>query len=140
MLSDEVKTGEVDPNLWIALEDMHDGWEKSGEVGQEVYGAGNSFGILPRHYMQVEGQAFLIYTDYPTYGFSPKKHKPAKFKLAGDARLNARLLLVKPDKGKMPDFSVTLNGGKEDLKATKTKDGHLEFTVPGDSDILINWK
>ncbi|MGF7040315.1 hypothetical protein [Mucilaginibacter lappiensis] len=140
MLSDEVKTGEVDPNLWIALEDMHDGWEKSGEVGQEVYGAGNSFGILPRHYMQVEGQTFLIYTDYPTYGFSPKKHKPAKFKLAGDARLNARLLLVKTDKGKMPEFSVRLNSLKEDLKATKTKDGHLEFTVPGDSDILINWK
>lgn len=140
MLSEEVKTGEVDPKLWIALEDMHDGWEKSGEVGQEVYGAGNSFGILPRHYMKVEGQTFLIYTDYPTYGFSPKKHKPAKFKLAGDARLNARLLLVKTDKGKMPEFSVKLNGLKEDLKAITTKEGHLEFTVPGDSDILINWK
>jgi hypothetical protein len=140
MLSEEVKTGEVDHNLWIALEDLHDGWEKSGEVGQEVYGAGNAFGILPRHYMQVEGQPFMIYTDYPTYGFSPKKHKPAKFKLAGDARLHARLLLVKTDKGKMPEFSVRLNGLKEDLKAIKTKDGHLEFTVPGDSDILINWK
>jgi hypothetical protein len=84
MLSDEVKTGEVDASLWIALEDMHDGWEKSGAVGQEVYGAGNAFGILPRHYMQVEGAGFMIYTDYPTYGFSPKKHQPAIFRLAGD--------------------------------------------------------
>ena len=41
MLSEEVKTGEIDPKLWVPLEDIHDGWEKSGEVGQEVYGSGN---------------------------------------------------------------------------------------------------
>ena len=140
MLSDEVKTGELDPNLWIALEDMHDGWEKSGEVGQEVYGAGNAFGILPRHYMQVDGQPFMIYTDYPTYGFSPKKHRPAKFKLAGDARMSCRLMLVKTGKGKMPEFMVTQKGSKELLTGKKTKEGHLEFTVRGDSEIHINWK
>lgn len=140
MLSGEVKTGEVDPNLWIALEDMHDGWEKSGEVGQEVYGAGNAFGILPRHYMQVEGQPFMIYTDYPTYGFSPQKHHPAKFKLSGDSRMSTRLMLVKTSKRKMPDFSVKVNGTNEDLKSVKTKEGHLEFTVPGDSEIYINWR
>jgi hypothetical protein len=140
MLSEEVKTGEVDPNLWIALEDMHDGWEKSGEVGQEVYGAGNSFGILPRHYMRVQDQPFMIYTDYPTYGFSSKKHRPAKFKLAGDGRLNCRLMLVKTDKGKMPEFSVRINEQKEDLKGKKTPEGHLEFAIAGDSEININWK
>ena len=140
MLSDEVKTGEVDPNLWIALEDMHDGWEQSGEVGQEVYGAGNAFGILPRHYMQVEGEPFMIYTDYPTYGFSPKKHCPAKFKLAGDARLQCRLMLVKTDKGKMPKFLVMLNGSGGALTGRITKEGHLEFTVPGDGEVYINWK
>lgn len=119
---------------------MHDGWEKSGEVGQEVYGAGNAFGILPRHYMQVEGQPFMIYTDYPTYGFSPKKHRPAKFKLAGDSRMSARLMLVKTQNGKMPEFSVTIDGAKEGLKGKKTKEGHLEFSVAGNSEIYINWK
>jgi hypothetical protein len=140
MLSEEVKTGEVDRNLWIALEDMHDGWERSGEVGQEVYGAGNAFGILPRHYMQVDGQPFMIYTDYPTYGFSPKKHRPAKFKLAGDGRLSCRLMLVKTERGKMPEFALTLNTSKEPVKGKRTKEGHLEFTVPGDSEIHISWK
>lgn len=140
MLSEEVKTGEVDANLWIALEDMHDGWEKSGLVGQEVYGAGNAFGILPRHYMQVEGESFMICTDYPTYGFSPMKHHPAKFKLAGDTQLQCRLMLVKTDKGKMPEFSVTLNSSKEPAKGRKTKEGHLEFSIPGDSQVYINWK
>ncbi len=140
MLSDEVKTGEVDPNLWIALEDMHDGWEKSGEVGQEVYGAGNAFGILPRHYMHVSGEPFMIYTDYPIYGFSPKKHRPVLFRLAGDGRINCRVMLVKTEKGKMPGFTVTLNGSKDTLKGKKAPGGHLGFEVPGDAEIHINWK
>jgi hypothetical protein len=139
MLSEEVKTGEVDAKLWIALEDMHDGWEKSGEVGQEVYGAGNAFGILPRHYMQVEGEPFMIYTDYPTYGFSAKKKRPAKFKLAGDGRLSSRLMIVKTDKGKLPEFIVMVNRKKEHLKGKATKEGHLEFDVPGDADVRIDW-
>jgi hypothetical protein len=140
MLSEDVKTGELDPNLWIALEDMHDGWEKSGEVGQEVYGAGNAFGILPRHYMQVPGEPFMIYTDYPTYGFSPTKRRPANFTLAGDPRQTCRLMLVKTDKGKLPEFTVKIKGNSEKLTGKKLKDGHLEFTVPGDSQIHIDWK
>jgi len=139
MLSDEVKTGEVDPNLWIALEDMHDGWEKSGEVGQEVYGAGNAFGILPRHYMQVEEAGFMIYTDYPTYGFSPKKHRPATFRLAGDGRLACRLMLVKTGKDKLPDVTVSVNKSKEKLQGKIVPGGHLEFEVAGNSEIHINW-
>jgi hypothetical protein len=47
MLVDKPKTGETDPALWIALEYLHDGWEPSGEVGQEVYGAGIAFGLSP---------------------------------------------------------------------------------------------
>jgi hypothetical protein len=140
MLSEKVKVGEVDANLWIALEDLHDGWEKSGEVGQEVYGAGNAFGILPRHYMHVTEAGFMIYTDYPTYGFSPKKHKPATFKLAGDARLTARLMLVKTSNHKLPEFRVRVNGSKEPLKGKKVNGGHLEFEIAGDSEIKIDWK
>lgn len=139
MRSEEVKTGEVDPNLWIALEDIHDGWEQSGNVGQEVYGAGNAFGILPRHYMQADDESFMIYTDYPAYGFSPKKHQPAKFKMTGDRRLSCRLMLVKTGKGKMPEFRVTMPGRKESLKGKQTKEGHLEFIIPGDSEVHINW-
>lgn len=140
MLKEKPKTGEVDANLWIALEDLHDGWEQSGEVGQEVYGAGNAFGIMPRHFMQAEGQPFMIYTDYPTYGFSAKKHHPAKFQLAGDPRLNCRLLLVKTAEGTMPDVRVNVQGTKQRLTGTATKEGYLEFSLPGNSNLTIDWK
>jgi len=139
MLSEEVKTGEVDPELWIALEDLHDGWEKSGNVGQEVYGAGNAFGILPRHYMQVDEVGMMIYTDYPTYGFSAKKHKPATFRLAGDGRLTCRLMIVKTGQKKLPELTVTLNK-KEKLNHKPAPGGNLEYEVPGDAEIHIDWK
>jgi hypothetical protein len=138
MLSEEVKTGEVDPNLWIALEDLHDGWEKSGNVGQEVYGAGNAFGILPRHYMQVDEAGLMIYTDYPTYGFSPKKHKPANFRLCGDGRVNCRLMIVKAGQDKLPEVTVKENG--KAIKGKKVAGGHLEFEVAGNAELHIDWK
>ena len=140
MLSEEAKTGEVDPNLWIALEDLHDGWEQSGEVGQEVYGAGNAFGILPRHYMQVQEAGLMIYTDYPTYGFSPKKHRPVNFSLAGDGRLNCRMMIVKAGKDKLPEITARIKGSKEPLPGKKVTGGNLEFEVPGNAAVTINWK
>jgi hypothetical protein len=137
MLHEKPKTGELDPNLWIALEDMHDGWEQCGEVGQEVYGAGNAFGILPRHYMRIPGEDFMIYVDYPAYNFKAKKGKPVSFRLAGDERLTCRMLVVKM-KAALPAISV--KGSKGDMKGKKTKDGHLEFMVSGNEELTIRWK
>ncbi|MFI5162871.1 MAG: hypothetical protein ACHQHN_16435 [Sphingobacteriales bacterium] len=139
MLSKEVKIGELDPKLWIALEDMHDGWEQCGQVGQEVYGAGNAFGILPRHYLKVPEESFMIYVDYPTYGFSAHKGKPLTFKTAGDERMDCRLLIVKRDNKKLPALKVQLKGSKENLEGKLTKEGHLEFELGGNQQVRISW-
>ncbi|GAB3934703.1 hypothetical protein [Mucilaginibacter myungsuensis] len=139
MLSNEVKVGDVDHNLWIALEDLHDGWEPSGEVGQEVYGAGNAFGIIPRHYLRLPGSDIMIYTDYPTYDYSATRGKTVKFRLAGDGRLICRLMVIKADKDKLPEIEVT-DSSKTTIKGKKVKDGHMEFTVAGDQHITIHFK
>ena len=118
--------------------DMHDGWEKSGEVGQEVYGAGNAFGILPRHYMQVPGEDFMVFVDYPTTDFKTKKGKPVSFFIKGDERLTCRLVLVAKGKKKLPNFTVTINGN-EAIKGTKRKDGNIEYLVNGNQVINITW-
>lgn len=139
MLQEKPKIGEVDPNLWIALEDLHDGWENSGQVGQEVYGAGNAFGILPRHYIRIPGHSFMIFTDYPTYGFSATKRRPAKFKLAGDRRITCKLMIVKTGRAKLPEIYVTANGKRLD-SGKKVSNGNIEFELEGDSVISIDWK
>jgi len=139
MLQEKPKVGEVDPTLWIALEDLHDGWEKSGQVGQEVYGAGNAFGILPRHYIRIPGQSFMIFTEYPAHGFSAKKQKPVTIRMAGDGRLTCRVMVVKTKVKKLPEVTATLNK-KNIIKGKKVAGGHLEFQIAGDQEIKIDWK
>lgn len=140
MVEGKPKVGEVDRKLWIALEDLQDGWEKSGTVGQEVYGAGNAFGILPRHYMQVPDKDFLIYTDYPTSGFKAVAGKNIHFRTLGDKRLSCRLMIIKTDITKLPDFKVTVSGKKEPLKEVSTKNGNLEYQLTGNQQVSISWE
>jgi hypothetical protein len=136
MLVDEAKVGEVDPNLWIALEDLHDGWEKSGSVGQEVYGAGNAFGILPRHYFKVPGEDFLVFIDYPIRSFKCGKGK-INFSVCGENSEQCRLVLVRMEE-KLPAFIVENNG--EIIDQTKLPHGHLAYIIRGNSDVIITWK
>lgn len=135
MLSEEVKTGEVDPDLWVALEDIHDGWEKSGEVGQEVYGAGLAFGIVPRHYFKVPDDDFMVFIDYPT-----SEHNignPFRFKVLGDKALSCRLRIISLSGTPVPDFKVT-GEDQQTINGELTTEGHLEYIIPGDQIIEIN--
>ncbi|NQX30632.1 hypothetical protein [Pedobacter boryungensis] len=136
MLSDEVKVGEVDNKLWVALEDLHDGWEKSGEVGQEVYGAGNAFGILPRHYHNVD-EKFMLYADNPIPFKRKTSSSSLSIQLAGDERIECRLRIIPKDVSKTK-FELYLADGTK-LSSKKTKEGHLEFVINGNQQLKINW-
>jgi len=41
-LAEKPRNGHLDRTLAIPVEDLQDGWEQSGQVGQEVYGAGGA--------------------------------------------------------------------------------------------------
>lgn len=139
MLEESPKIGEVDPNLWIALEDLQDGWLKSGTVGQEVYGAGNAFGILPRHFLKVPGASFMVYIDYPTSDFTAQRGKPIQFNVLGDAGLTCRMMLIKTDRTKLPQVTVTIKGRDEPVKGKAALAGNLEYQIPGGSQIKITF-
>lgn len=95
VVSEEVKTGEIDSSLLIPLEDLRDGWEKSGQVGQEVYGAaGAGFGIVPRQYFRCDDQgALLLYCDYPVFRFR-RSGNGATFEVGGDPQLECRIRVI----------------------------------------------
>jgi hypothetical protein len=140
MISEEVKTGEIDPKLWIALEDIQDGNAQSGSVGQEVYGAGNAFGILPRHFIRLENEAFFIFTDYPST--KPRKSKQSvSFTLQGDQRMICRMRIV-PVVGtaNLTNLDFTLKAMDAELKTVRGKKGELESFLPGNARVLISWK
>jgi hypothetical protein len=138
---DEVKTGEIDPNLWIALEDLQDGWNKSGQVGQEVYGAGIAFGIVPRQYFKVEDAGFLVFAEYPVTNFKIKQNTLTFF-TRGDNRLKFRVAIV-PIEGKdIPKVTVSIGKGKNAETVEQEKGGskdYIEYYINGNSDVSINW-
>jgi hypothetical protein len=137
VLSERVKMGEVDKNLWIALEDIYDGWQQAGQVGQEVYGAGVAFGIVPRHYHRVSDEPFQVYCDYPAFSFR-HSGKKATFNTGGDERLTCRMRII-VDKGqKMPDFIVRTRSGEE-LKGKPVEGRQIEYDIAGDQHIEISW-
>jgi hypothetical protein len=65
MLAEKPKTGKINPKLAFPLEDLREGWQKAGQVGQEVYGAGAVFIAVTRHYNHLEGWPFMIFCEYP---------------------------------------------------------------------------
>lgn len=138
MLEENPKMGEVDPKLFIALEDLQDGWLKSGTVGQEVYGAGNAFGILPRHYLQIPDLPFMVYTDYPTSGFNARRGKNINFKILGDERICCRMMLVKTATKKITEYKVRIKGKKLPLAGRSVQNGNVEFILPGNTTIIIS--
>ncbi|MDN3550219.1 hypothetical protein [Mucilaginibacter aquaedulcis] len=137
MFSEEVKTGQIDHKLWIAIEDIHDGWEQSGIVGQEVYGAGVAFGIIPRHFYKVPDEDFMIYVDYPTAGYHYRKNH-VSFLLKGNERLSCRMMIIKKQGIELPGFKVT--GHEKAQTALHRKDGHVEYALQGNQQIKISWK
>ncbi|WP_129714907.1 hypothetical protein [Pedobacter sp. SYP-B3415] len=141
MLSEEVKTGEIDPNLWIPLEDIHDGWEKSGEVGQEVYGACVSFGIVPRQYLKLPDD-MMLYVDYPISDLKMRRGKGASFRLLGDAGFSCRCMIFFYNEPR--DVEVLLGSGKRTEQVSTTESDssdkpHIEFMVPGNAEIKLKW-
>jgi hypothetical protein len=139
MMNQDVKTGEVDPELWIPLEDIHDGWEQSGEVGQEVYGAGIAFGIVPRQYYKVPGEDFMIYIDYPVPEFKGKG-KSVSFKILGDGRLNCRMRVITTGKKKLPEITVSIKGQNTPASAKRAEKGAFDYSLPGNAEVQVKWK
>jgi hypothetical protein len=140
MLVEKSNTGEIDPKLWVALEDLHDGWEASGEVGQEVYGAGICFGVIPRQYFKVPAGNFTLFCDYPVKGIKIGKSS-VNVQLDGDERLSCRVILL-PDTtaDKSYAYTATPAGSKKNIEPVKQGAELTEFSVAGSQAIQIKWK
>lgn len=136
MIAEEIKTGEVQKDLWVPLEDIHDGWEKSGEVGQEVYGAGISFGIVPRQYFMLKEFNATGFIDYPAVNFRFGKSS-ITFRLIGDPKFKASMKLFGLSKAEISIIKVEVKN-KSKYDEIKVQDSN-EFKFPGNSSIRISW-
>jgi hypothetical protein len=135
MIADNIKTGEVQKDLWVPLEDIHDGWEKSGEVGQEVYGAGLPFGIVPRHYYIVDSMKAMFFIDYPVTDFRRGK-KSITFRIIGNDDLKGSLHIIGMD-GKPMRMKVAFRKKTTYTEIDPNDKSGLVFKIPGNSIIRV---
>jgi hypothetical protein len=136
VVADKTKTGEMDKRLWIPVEDMHDLWEKAGQVGQEVYGAGQAFGFLTRHYLRIPNQEFIVYVDYPVTK-KVMREQMLSFRVGGDCRLNCSIRLIPHIGKKLP--KCILKCEDRPIEGQITKEGHLRYEVQGGRSIHLTW-
>jgi hypothetical protein len=141
-MSEKPKTGELDPKLWIPIEDIYDGWEQAGQVGQEVYGAGMPFGVIPRHYHGIPDEKFMIYVEYPVKDFSTVEKGSAIFRVVGDPRFSCRLRIIPTARAELPTFEVTTEREEETetLEGRKTPEGHMEYELFGNRTVIVQWQ
>lgn len=138
MIHEDTKTGEVQKDLWIPLEDICDGWEKSGCVGQEVYGAGIAFGVVPRQYIKAK-PGFIAFVDYPVCNLRNGK-KAITFKAIGSSNLDFTLALIDMKKAIRGKITVAYKKGRKyvpvENSGTTLKPA---YKLNGDTQVRISW-
>jgi len=138
MISEKVRTGEVQKDLWVPLEDIHDGWEPSGSVGQEVYGAGIPFGIVPRQYILLDDRKGMVFIDYPITGLRVGKNS-ITFHTTGNCRLQAKMILLGFPKNKRSKIIVRVKEKSAYADLQGSGDAGNEFIVPCGSLVKVQW-
>ncbi|MBZ4034248.1 hypothetical protein K6T82_05685 [Flavobacterium sp. 17A] len=133
MLSQEVKTGEIQADLWVPLEDLYNGWQKSGQVGQEVYGSGMAFGVIPRQYIKIE-EDFLVFIDYPNR--NSKRGKTLTIDLQGDREMSCSLKIMKLGNR---DLNMKVFQDKEALDPFDKSSKINQYKLSGKGLVKIQW-
>lgn len=134
MISEEVKTGEIQRDLWVPLEDLYTGWEKSGQVGQEVYGVGSAFAVVPRQYLKLNDN-FIVFVDYPVIS-SSKRQNTMILKLDGNPEMKCSLKIISLGNKKI---TAKVFQEKEVLKASKISANMHEYKISGSESFKIEY-
>lgn len=92
-LTDAPKTGHIEADRWIPVEDVGDGFDEAGTVGQEVYGAGIAFSTMARTHVRIAGSDTQISCEYP-YETTESDADHVVLRLYGDPRLEARVRVL----------------------------------------------
>jgi hypothetical protein len=143
LVAEKSRNGRIERALAIPIEDLHEGSEASGQVGQEVYGAGLAMVYTTRHYLPLGDTGCLAFCDYPMYDFrADAKKRRASWRADGDARCAAELRVIPRDPNMEPlSVTVTTRAGEVvvPLHGRLTAEGHAAFDIRGGQPVEIGW-
>src|SRR5690606_23318955 len=130
ILVEDPKTGYINKDLWIPLEDLGDGRQPIGSVGQEVYGAGAIFQAVNYH-LHVLGDAdTFCFVPYPTLKLK-RGRRYLQFKLSGVNSLMCPIFYFGPNNS---DITLQTASGEKILNTQSSP-----ILIPGGTEVRINW-
>jgi hypothetical protein len=136
------RVGRIERSLAIPLEDLTDGWEASGNVGQEVYGAAFAFVATTRYSRRLSGTSSTFHADYPVFDFEQRKLHDggsASFRLGGHRRGSAAVRIVPGDPNHARPLVDCHQDGRE-VRGELTPEGHHRFQLHGDGEVRLSWR
>jgi hypothetical protein len=140
-IAEESREGFINKKLSVPLEDIYDGWEKAGQVGQEVYGSGTAFVAVTCAYKNFKELPFIVYCSYPVLKFSYNIDKADKtgevlFQPTGSSLFKCEVRIIKREKEKQINISCYSGGRKI---SARVQDGDIRFLSGGNNKIKITW-
>jgi hypothetical protein len=142
-LSPKQRVGRLEPLLAIPVEDLTDGWQQSGQVGQEIYGSALAFVGATRHFRSLPGTHLRFHCDYPLTDFTATGggRRRLSFRLAGDQRGSATIRLIPTDPNSpLPSVTCSVSRRDADVAPRISPEGHIIFRVRGDAEVRIGWR
>ncbi|WP_197490695.1 SDR family oxidoreductase [Planctomyces sp. SH-PL62] len=142
VLAEKPRSGHLNRQLSIPLEDLYDGWTSAGTVGQEVYGAAAPFVFVTRHGYELQGSALGLHCNYPIQGpeiEATPRGGTARFRALGDRRCTWQAWVVADHTTPMPEARITVEG-RGAVEARRTEFGCLVFDLPGDAEATLEWE
>ncbi|SHM42272.1 hypothetical protein SAMN05444266_10834 [Chitinophaga jiangningensis] len=135
MVSDKPKEGQPMRHIYIPLEDLQEGWNQSGTVGLEIYGAGIPFSIYTRYYHQLPDSGILIYAALPIKSTVAAANGKYTITFYGTADNTGICRLIPADSSVTLRATIARAGAAVAYSTTPEK--HLKFEVSGSDEITI---
>lgn len=105
-IAKEFRNGRVERGLSFPVEDLYPDGQPAGQVGQEIYGAGGAMIFATRACHKIEGAPFLIYCDHFLRALARIDATSASFKLDGEEGMEARLVLLRAGRARLPEATL----------------------------------
>lgn len=145
LLDQKPQSGELLRYISVPLEDLYEGWEKPGKVGQEVYGAAAPFIIATRHCHRIKGENFQLHCSYPVADLEYRRTAragQATLRMVGDAQCRCHIRAVPATADPLPQFQLHRRDGNawRECAGTLADLGYVEWEVPGDAVVRVDWK
>lgn len=145
ILAEKPTSGCLDRYISIPLEDVRDGWERAGQVGQEIYGAAAPFVFATRHCHTIPGLGFTVHCNYPVRDLVISKNRGSghvSFDVLGDRRCTCHIRIVPESYVPLPTLQLRFKGrtGWKECQGELMKYGYLEFALPGNASVEVRWQ